>query len=120
MENLASFVIVTVFLGGAMEAVRRIWDRISNRRYRDWTLTVIPENDTRREYSNRLLWDEVRKFEKSPFENRKFIQSVCTSENVRIKAGEISVDDPNGWVFRDDKSKTYRFNFKIIPPGVRK
>lgn len=117
-DNVISFLIGTVVLGTIFDAIRRAIDYVSTQKYRGWTLQVRPQNDQRKEYFHELLWDEVRRFERSPFENRKFIQSVCTSEGFRLKAGLIPIKDSNSWVFRDDENKFYKFDFTKVPKEV--
>lgn len=119
LDNLISFSIGTVFLGTIFDLIRRGMNRLLTSKYRNWKLVVVPPvNSGRAPYEHALLWEEVRRFKESPFENRKFIQSVCTSEGVRIKAGQIPVDDPEGWVYRDDRNKRYVVDFSRIPPEV--
>ncbi|HHS89101.1 MAG TPA: hypothetical protein ENJ26_01890 [Rhodobacteraceae bacterium] len=119
LDNLASFVIGTVLLGTAFDFIRRGWNWLLTHEYRGWKLTVIPPAGSGREgYEHALLWEEVRRFKESPFENRKFIQSVCTSEGVRIKAGQVAVDDPHGWVYRNDREKRYVVDFTRMPDDI--
>ena len=119
VENFWSFLIGTVFFGSILEGIRRGIDWLLTRRYRGWKLIVTPLDEKRRPYSHDLLWEEVRRFEQSPFENRKFVQSVCTSEGLRIKAGEIDVSQPESWVYRDEARREYRFDFRKMPPDMR-
>ena len=114
-DNLLGFMIGTVVLGTALDMVRRAVEYLLNKRYRGWVLEVTPEDPDRPAYTHDLLWDEVRRFEQSRFECRKFIQSVCTSEGVRLSAGEIAVDQPDNWVFRDKAAKRYAFDFRKKP-----
>ena len=119
LDNLISFIIGTVILGTIFDIIRRGLNWVLTRKYRDWKLVVVPPDGLGREpYENALLWEEVRRFKESPFENRKFIQSVCTSEGVRIRAGQIDVVDPGGWVHRDDRNKRYVVDFSRIPEEV--
>jgi hypothetical protein len=112
LDNFLGFMIGTVLLGTVFDLIRRIIDYFWNMKYRGWSLEVTPADPTRKKYRHDLLWDEVRRFEQSRFECRKFIQSVCTSEGVRLSAGEIKLDGENGWVVRDKDNRTFRFDFK--------
>ena len=119
LDNLISFGIGTVILGTIFDIIRRGSNWVLTRKYRNWRLVVVPPDGSGREpYEHALLWEEVRRFKESPFENRKFIQSVCTSEGVRIKAGQIDVDHPEGWVHRDDRNKRYVVDFSRIPEEI--
>lgn len=119
IDNFISFVIGTVLLGTAFDFIRRGWNWLLTRKYRDWKLVVVPPAGSGREsYEHPLLWEEVRRFKESPFENRKFIQSVCTSEGVRIKAGQICVECQDGWVYRNDRKKRYVVDFTRMPEGI--
>jgi hypothetical protein len=120
-ENLVGFLIGTVFLGTIFDLIRRGIDYLINKPYRNWVLEVTPADADRATYTHDLLWDEVRRFKESRFECRKFIQSVCSSENVRLRMGEIPTDQPDFWVYRDDDAKKYRFDFRkkqTIDPAV--
>ena len=119
-DNLAGFLVFSILVGIMSAIIRWIWAKYSRRKYVGWRLVVIPKVDDRKrgEYKSTLLWDEVRKFEESPFEDRKFIQSVCTSENVRIKSGQIDTSQHDSWVYKDMECKRYRFNFNHIPEDI--
>lgn len=119
LNNLIDFIFGTIILGTAFTFIQRGINWLLTWKYRNWKLVVVPPANSGREpYEHALLWEEVRRFKESPFENRKFIQSVCTSEGVRIKAGQIAVDDPEGWVYRDDRNKRYIVDFSRIPDEV--
>jgi hypothetical protein len=111
-DNFLGFLIGTVFFGTVFDLIRRGIDYLWNKRYRGWVLEVTPGDPGRATYTHDLLWDEVRRFEASRFECRKFIQSVCSSEGVRLSEGEIAVDRPDNWVFRDKAGKRFRFDFR--------
>lgn len=111
-DNMLNFVIGTIILGTSFDLIRRGIDYLWNSRYRGWVLEVNPVDQNREPYTHELLWDEVRRFEQSRFEGRKFIQSVCSSEGVRLSEGEIAVDHPDNWVFRDAAARKYKFDFR--------
>ncbi|MGQ0566594.1 MAG: hypothetical protein ACT4OK_16190 [Gemmobacter sp.] len=114
-DNLLGFVIGTVFFGTAFDLIRRGIDYLWNRRFRGWVIEVVPADPARPPYTHDLLWDEVRLFEESRIERRKFIQSVCSSEGGRLNEGEFSIDQPDGWVFRDKAARKYRFDISKMP-----
>jgi hypothetical protein len=114
-DNLLGFLIGTVVLGTLFDLIRRGMDFLWNKRYRGWVLEVTPGDPDRPAYTHDLLWDEVRRFEQSRFECRKFIQSVCSSEGVRLSEGEIPMDQPDSWVFRDKAARRYKFDFRKKP-----
>ena len=71
---------------------------------------MLPSDSARKRYDYRMTWEEVKANEASPVEKRRFIQSVVTSEGGWLSAGQLSTDDPEGWVFIDKKKKRYKFD----------
>jgi hypothetical protein len=119
-DNILSFIFGTLVFGTVLELIRKGINFIWTKKYRGWTLKVTPMTETgRKAYVHDLLWDEVRRFEESQFEKRKFIQSVCTSENIRIRAGEIATDNADGWVFVNHDQKQYCIDFPKMPAEMR-
>jgi hypothetical protein len=117
-ENIVSFFFGTVLLGTAFDFLRRAIEYCLTWKYRNWHLEVVPKDPNRKKYTHKLLWDEVRRFEESPFENKKFIQSVCTSEDFRLRPGQIPTDNPDSWVFRDDRNRLFKYDFRKIPQEI--
>jgi len=114
-ENTLSFLFVTVFLGSAVEFIRRFYIFITTQKYRGWVLKVDPKDTEREEYTHNILWEEVKRFESSAFEKRKFIQSVVSSEGGWLYAGQVETFNPDGWVFEDKTTKAFRFNLAKLP-----
>lgn len=119
-NNALSFLISTIILGSAFDMIRRFWAYLFSLKYRGWSACIEPKDSLREPYETDLLWEEVKRFENSAFEKRKFIQSVVTSEGEWLKAGQVETTDPKSWVYVDKENTKYIFNFKLFPHEKKK
>lgn len=118
-NEFVAFVVGTLIIGSIFNALARLLTWCLDHPNRGWTLTVVPIDDERVEYSSNLLPEEVKVIQHSQFRSRQFLQSVCSSELIRIKAGQIKTDDPNGWAYLDRKNRVFHIDFKKIPDSIQ-
>jgi len=111
-DNTLTFLIFTVLVGWIVYLTEREHERRRRAPFENWKVSITPRKGE--PYEHDLFWEEVQKYLSSRVEERRFIQSVCSSEDIRIKQGKINIDDESNWIFRDQKNRLYIFNFRKL------
>lgn len=114
-DNLAAFLVFSILVGFAVNMIRVGFSWIFTLEYRGWSIVVYPVGSDREMYEYPLLWEEAREMLGSKVKERQYIQSVMSSEGGWLENGEIKLDDPDHWVFKDKGNKSFVFTVADFP-----
>lgn len=126
VENLIVLALFGLLVGLIGYFLQQNETRRERRDFEGWSVLVIrdpkkiDQNEVAEEsYIKPLSWREVRSYEESYVELRRFVQSVSSSENYTILRGKIEVDHKENWVWKDVAGRKYVFNFKHVTSDTK-
>ncbi len=99
-----SVIVFTVLISWVVGLAARNRQRQERTPFEGWQVRVKTRD---KELFSPLYWEEVRRFKNSPLEERRFIQSVLSSQGEWLESEGLDLVQECDWVERNDEAREY-------------
>ena len=113
-ENTYSVIVFTVLVSWVVTIAARNREKLQREPFEGWSVVV---KDGSRTDESKLFWEEVRLFRESPLEERRFIQSVISSQDERLNVKQLDICTAADWVDRKEVDRKYVIDMVCFRAG---
>ena len=113
-ENTYSVIVFTVLVSWVVSIAARHRKELEREPYEGWSVEV---RDGDRIDTSELFWEEVRLFKESRLEERRFIQSVISSQDERLKVKRLDICSSADWIERNEVDRKYVIDMVCFRAG---